>query len=154
MLPKLGRKMMARKRQKCREIDTRCGRRLASLLCPSRGPLRFVTILPPFALAFVLERSTKNEAFEETVLSLFPFLPHLFLRQIRRLKVQNMTCNHILIIRYPLSKLTAGPKIESRGNPQVTVWGIEMLFSTIHCRYLSDALLFNPFTAKVLHGVL
>ena len=102
--------------------------------------LRFDTILPPFALAFVLERSTKNEAFEETVLSLFPFLPHLFLRQIRRLKVQNMTCNHILIIRYPLSKLTAGPKIDSRGTLQVTVWGIEMLFSTIHCYYLSDKL--------------
>ena len=83
-----------------------------------------------------------------------PFLPHLFWRQIRRLKVRNMTRNHILIIRYPLSKLNAGPKIDSRRTPQVTVWGIEMLFSTIHCCYPSDKLWFNPFTGKVHDGVL
>ena len=80
--------------------------------------------------------------------------PHLFRRQIRRLKVLNMTWNHILIIRYPLSKLNAGLKIDFRETPQVTVRGFEMLFSTIHFCYFSDALRFNPFTAKVLHGLL
>ena len=117
--------------------------------------LRFDTILPPFALAFVLERSTKNEGGDSPLpISFPPPPPHLFRLLIRRLKVRNMTWNHILIIRYPLSKLNAGPKIDSRGTPQVTVWVIEMLFSTIHCCYLSDAWWINPFTAKVLHGVL
>ena len=151
MLPRLGRTTM--------EENDKCAEKSAQDLA-GVSPLFFflhvvpcTSSLPP---AFVLVRSTKNEAFEEgEVLSLFPPPPpHLFRRQIRRLKVLNMTWNHILIIRYPLSKLNAGLKIDFRETPQVTVRGFEMLFSTIHFCYFSDALRFNPFTAKVLHGLL
>ena len=141
-----------RKRQMCREISTRSGRRFTSFLFPSRGPLHFVTTTRLCPRAQYKKRSIWGGGGPLPIS--FPPPPHLFRRQIRRLKVLNMTWNHILIIRYPLSKLNAGLKIDFRETPQVTVRGFEMLFSTIHFCYFSDALRFNPFTAKVLHGLL